>query len=146
VQQPWAWALVHGGKTVENRSQAWSYRGPLAIHAGQRLDRAALGQVDWLTHWAMPDVDDLVGGAIIGVVDLVDVHVSHAPDETWTAPQQAECCISPWAQFADPGAKPVVHLVVENPRPIAQPIPCKGRLGLWTPAPEVLAELEAAPE
>lgn len=32
VQQPWAWAIVHGGKDVENRTQAWSYRGPLAIH------------------------------------------------------------------------------------------------------------------
>ena len=36
VRQPWAWAIVHGGKTIENRALAWSYRGPLAIHAGLR--------------------------------------------------------------------------------------------------------------
>lgn len=23
VQQPWAWAIIHGGKTVENRTQLW---------------------------------------------------------------------------------------------------------------------------
>lgn len=37
VQQPWAWAIVEGGKDVENRTQVWSYRGSLAIHAGARI-------------------------------------------------------------------------------------------------------------
>lgn len=36
IQQPWAWAVFHG-KCIENRTQLWSYRGPLAIHAGQRF-------------------------------------------------------------------------------------------------------------
>ena len=35
VQQPWAWAIFHG-KAIENRTQQWAYRGPLAIHAGVR--------------------------------------------------------------------------------------------------------------
>jgi hypothetical protein len=35
VQQPWAWAIFHG-KDIENRTQLWTYRGPLAIHAGAR--------------------------------------------------------------------------------------------------------------
>lgn len=26
VQQPWAWAIVSAGKTIENRTQMWSYR------------------------------------------------------------------------------------------------------------------------
>lgn len=34
VKQPWAWAIMYGGKTIENRTAAWSYRGPLLIHAG----------------------------------------------------------------------------------------------------------------
>lgn len=70
VQQPWAWAIIHGGKTVENRTQAWTYRGPLAIHAGARWsDRGA----QLVAH---PGRDDeaMVFGALIGVVDLVDVH------------------------------------------------------------------------
>ncbi len=36
VRQPFAWAIVHGGKDVENRSWATSYRGPVLIHAGMR--------------------------------------------------------------------------------------------------------------
>ena len=40
VRQPWAWAIIHGGKGVENRVRnvAGSYRGPVAIHAGLALD------------------------------------------------------------------------------------------------------------
>ncbi|MBB3041198.1 hypothetical protein [Nocardioides soli] len=48
VQQPWAWAIVHGGKDVENRTQAWSYRGLLAIHAGARWsDRGGRSGLVW---------------------------------------------------------------------------------------------------
>jgi hypothetical protein len=56
VQQPWAWAIVHGGKDVENRTQAWGYRGPLAIHAGSG-GRGAARQVDWAAH---VDVHDMI--------------------------------------------------------------------------------------
>lgn len=45
VQQPWAWAIVHGGKDIENRTQAWSYRGPLAIHAGAPVLRTT-GEIE----------------------------------------------------------------------------------------------------
>lgn len=34
IRQPWAWAILHAGKTIENRE--WprcSYRGPIFIHA-----------------------------------------------------------------------------------------------------------------
>lgn len=42
VRQPWAWAIVHGGKDVENRTRniAGAYRGPVAIHAGMRFDQS----------------------------------------------------------------------------------------------------------
>lgn len=48
VRQPWAWALAvadgnrQAGKDTENRSRLTSHRGPVAIHAGLRLDRHAL--------------------------------------------------------------------------------------------------------
>lgn len=34
VRQPWAWAIIHGQKDVENRVRniAGDYRGPVAIH------------------------------------------------------------------------------------------------------------------
>jgi hypothetical protein len=147
VQQPWAWAIVHGGKDVENRTQAWKYRGPLAIHAGARLSERGCrlvpdlldqtqGSTDLLWRYAMAELDY---GAVIGVVDLVGVHTA---DWCW----EPEGLCSPWAEASydehDGGVRhDVVHLVLENPRPLATPIPAKGRLGLWTPDPHLLAQI-----
>ncbi|WP_028472982.1 ASCH domain-containing protein [Nocardioides alkalitolerans] len=154
VQQPWAWSIVHGGKDVENRTQAWSYRGPLAIHAGARLSERGCMAVPDLLDATQPEkvaeyaLADLAYGAIIGVVELVDVHVSHAPDPTSSAPQQPACCDSPWAEtsYDEHGGRTrrdVVHLVLEDPRPLAEPVPCRGMLGLWTPPLDVLAQIAA---
>jgi hypothetical protein len=146
VQQPWAWAIVHGGKLIENRTQLWGYRGPLAIHAGARIsDRGmadqrvghALRDHGHITDPGMPaGMTAMLGApihmsAIIGVVDLVDAH----PD--------AACC-RPWGEsaYAEPDGftrRDVVHLVLENARAV-DPIPCTGRLGLWT----VPADIEEA--
>lgn len=139
VQQPWAWAIVHGGKTVENRTQAWGYRGPLAIHAGKRFsDRSndaladALGRAMRGGQW-----QELVYGAIIGVVQLVDVH--------WCYGDGDSTCCQPWGEheYVEHGGRTrsqIAHLVLEDPRPV-DPIPCTGRLGLWTPDADVLAQL-----
>jgi len=35
VHQPWAWAILHAVKSVENRSWRRHHRGPLLIHAAQ---------------------------------------------------------------------------------------------------------------
>jgi hypothetical protein len=88
VRQPWAWAIIHGGKTVENRVRniAGDYRGPVLIHAAQQVDLAAFsGQsvplVAAATAFNEANTDVLKSGpwhahrgAIIGVVDLVDTH------------------------------------------------------------------------
>lgn len=157
VQQPWAWAIVKGGKNVENRTQLWRYRGPLAIHAGARWSErgcvdervlraytAELGFERWEgpygghTHGPIePDYDthcELIElSAIVGVVDLVDCH----PD--------AGCC-TPWGEsvYVEHGGRErrrITHLVLENPRELAEPIPCKGAQGLWTPLADVLDRL-----
>src|SRR5688572_4676832 len=39
LRQPWAWAVVHGGKRVENRGWTTDYRGPLLIHASTGMTR-----------------------------------------------------------------------------------------------------------
>lgn len=138
VQQPWAWAIVHGGKTIENRTQLWKYRGPLAIHAGTRLSERGFHHPTYEDAFARATsavrhrLD--VRGAIIGVAQLVDAHVA-VPD----------CCDSPWAEqsYEEHGGRTrrdLVHLVLEDARPV-DPIPCKGRLGLWTPPLAVLAQL-----
>lgn len=147
VQQPWAWAIFHG-KTIENRTQQWTYRGPLAIHAGIRWSehggKSELVDEAWkAAYFGAASAAAAVAtsrvwtarGEILGVVDLVDVHPS------------AGCC-APWGEssYVEHGGRErrqIVHLVLENPRLLAEPIRCKGALGLWTPPADIAEQLAA---
>lgn len=134
VRQPWAHAIIHFGKDVENRVRnvAGGYRGLVAIHAAKAVDDDA---PKWL--WGdFHDSEQEVFGSIIGVVDLVDVHVvslTHYDgmnvcfdDKT---PVGGTC--SSWAHAYDEfPAYHGHHLVLSNPRPLVEPIPFKGALGL----------------
>jgi hypothetical protein len=120
VRQPWAWAIIHAGKDVENRARniAGAYRGPVAIHAAKVLDLHSARSIPYL--WRQfHDSGQEAFGAIIGVVDLVDVHGPH-PEPRCGGVR------SPWAQ------RDAWHMVVENPRALAEPIAFKGALGLRT--------------
>ena len=164
VRQPWAWAIIHGGKDVENRSRniAGSYRGPVAIHAGAGLSEEGCMLVPDLLDATRPDLlaeyadATLTYGAIIGVVDLVDVHDSgdclerdmwrlarlygEQPDEFSALPDNGAGGLIGRVRHCSPWAAPDAwHLVLANPRPLAVPIPYKGRLGLWTLLDDVLA-------
>lgn len=131
VRQPWAWAIVHGGKDVENRLRniAGGYRGPIAIHAGKAFDDAgwdhrALAPI--LEDALLNDVEiDFVPGAIIGVVDLIDVHDGR--DEALHTKDGEVIATRLCSSWAEPDVK---HLVLAHPRPLADPIPYLGALGL----------------
>lgn len=144
VKQPWAWAIIHAGKDVENRTRniAASYRGPLLIHAGltedisawsNQLIRAAIprmGRPALPGHGGATVGLGLHYGAIIGVVDLINAHRSNHGHRLVDG-----CCKSAWAeQWAD------AHLVLANPRPLSRPVYCRGALGLWRPSPDVAAK------
>jgi len=42
IRQPWAWLIVHGYKSIENRSWQSQPRGRIWIHTGLRLDRGGM--------------------------------------------------------------------------------------------------------
>ncbi|MEM7300696.1 MAG: ASCH domain-containing protein [Pseudomonadota bacterium] len=116
VRQPWAWAIIHAGKDIENRSwQAVNHgrnvRGRIAIHASKGMTQAeyndASGFIESLGI-SCPRPDRLLMGGIIGTVDVVDV-VSESD--------------SPW--FFGPRG-----LVLQNPRH-CEFIPAKGSLGYF---------------
>src|SRR5690554_6786135 len=143
VRQPWAWAIIHGGKDVENRVRSLGpYRGPVAIHAGLSDDAAS--DVDPMIREAIVrtgDTSPYVRGAVIGVVNLTGTH--KGPNTYRDRMRAVRSCYMPGKPFGlcSPWALPDHHhLVLEDPRPLARPIPAKGRLGLWRPD----TDLEAA--
>lgn len=95
IRQPWAWAIVHAGKDIENRDWPTRFRGPVCIHAAKGMTRdeydnanrhiqSVLGQVgqDWLDRWlgvtAAPS--RLERGGIVGVADIIGcVDFSESP-------------------------------------------------------------------
>ena len=148
VRQPWAWAIVHGGKDVENRVRnlAGDYRGPIAIHAG--LAKFEQHNLASRTHAALHGGQietRIIYGAIIGVVDLDGVHqgtVTHGPHS-----QQVASCFragkpfglcSPWAEHD------AWHLELTNPRPLRNAIPWKGALGLQRLPANVIEQITDA--
>ena len=133
VRQPWAWAIVHGGKDVENRTRniAGAYRGPVAIHAGKGWADAALAEVERLAGFdATPG--GFVLGNIVGVVDLVHVHADCT--ELIEGFGHTPTC-SRWAMSDH------WHLHMSNPRPLTTPIPATGRLGLWTLPDDIASQI-----
>ena len=131
VRQPWAWAIIHCGKDIENRSwQAVNHglrkRGRIAIHAAKGWTRAdidfafdlAARDVLPLALHAEPDTD-LPRGAILGTVELLSVHRS---EQMHPSPLEGE--------LGDYSAGRWVW-VLSSPDEFPEPIPARGALGLW---------------
>jgi hypothetical protein len=111
--QPWAWAILHAGKDVENRVWRTIHRGPLLLHAAKRrvTQEEAENFVDLLddilgarrVSELLPIgscYDTIIGlpkGGIVGRVDVVGCR------------RGVE---SPWA-FSDQ-----YQWIVENPTPL----------------------------
>ncbi|MCF0234627.1 MAG: ASCH domain-containing protein, partial [Thermoguttaceae bacterium] len=72
VRAPWAWAIMAGLKRVENRSWKSSFRGCVAIHAGCSPDSDA-DAATVFNELQIKSPPNLIRGAIIGLVDLVDI-------------------------------------------------------------------------
>ena len=106
LKQPWAWAVFHAGKDVENRSRGTGHRGELHIHAGRGVDPDGLAVLAEMGH-TVPPV--LPAGVIVGSVHLDDV--------VWAHP-------SPWAVSGQ------WHWVLSRPRLLREPIPHRGLQGL----------------
>jgi hypothetical protein len=143
VKLPWAYMISTGAKLVENRSMHVAYRGPLAVHAG--ADWSKRGAADercrlawwgdrWYRHQVLEATDfSAAFRRILAVADLVDVH----PDQ--------QCC-RPWGEstYLEAGGRTrtvVYHWVLGDIRRLPEPVPCTGRLGLWTLPNEVAEQV-----
>lgn len=72
VKQPWAWLIVNGIKTVENRSWYTEHRGGLLIHAGKNEDDLERDLAIVLEEYGVKvPREQLEFGKVIGLVDVV---------------------------------------------------------------------------
>jgi hypothetical protein len=127
VQQPWAFVIARGGKTVSNQTLPTAYRGPLLIHASMRVDlKACDSPLIQAAGWDPRDPLATIG-AVIAVADLDDVCSAAATG--------APCDCGPWA---NPGMH---HWHLSDVRALPRPIVALGRPGLWEPKPSLVAEV-----
>ncbi|WP_174153421.1 hypothetical protein [Rhizobium skierniewicense] len=81
VRQPWAWAIVHAGKPVENRSwksnnPGMKFRGPCCIHASKGMTRAEYEDAaEFMSSIGItcPAQADLQRGGLVGFTNIVDI-------------------------------------------------------------------------
>ena len=122
VRQPWAGLVVLGEKRIECRSWPTRYRGRILIHAGLRPAETSAALVDAVPDHSEPILQ--VRGAIIGYVDLIGCRPATPEDGA------AALCRVPEGWFA---------WLLNRPVHLQEPFPCRGRLGLPTVNPLLLA-------
>ncbi len=143
LTQPWATLVAIGAKRIETRSWSTKYRGPLAIHAAQRVwpyysdvstepfARALRGIIGRNEYGAL-QIDRLPRGVVVATCRLADVArvvlidgQAHADlgDGTVAIPEEE-------LPFGDFRVGRFAWLFLEV-RPLDEPIPAKGTLGLW---------------
>ena len=124
IRQPWAWLICAGYKDVENRYWPTKFRGRIYVHAGMKLDNKA-----WEGMWnrGLPVFHSLLLepivkqqlGAIIGEVDIVDCKYRFG--------EENDNLYSVWHEVGMYG------FLLTNPILYDKPIPCKGKLGFFSP-------------
>lgn len=118
IRQPWAGAIAHQTKRVENRTwklPAKHHGARTLIHAGAERDRDAIVYGSHLD----------VYSAVVAVATLTDCH--------WS--DDGTCC-GPWGFFK------AYHWTLTDVVTLTEPVPAKGRLGIWTPDADLIAAVQ----
>jgi len=112
IRQPWAWAIVHENKRIENRTWNTKFRDEFLIHASHKWDDEGRQFISKnmfkLGIRVFANKKHHQFGGIIGKATLVDV-ITESEDPYFCGP---------------------FGFVLENIEPI-EFIPCKGKLGFW---------------
>ena len=119
IKQPWAWLLCKGFKDIENRDWKTTFRGRIYIHTSKSksdMNKETLAFILRLlsnkqASELMLAYSRLTFGAIIGELNITGCMNLHP---------------SPWF-FGKYG------FTVNEPTFYDEPIPCRGKLGFFTP-------------
>jgi hypothetical protein len=140
VREPWATAIIHLGKSIENRSWPTNHRGRIWIHAANKPpDSTDYGDLlEIIDHTEDPDrfytqdeddpdAGDILDqfdfhahlGCIIGSVEVADCVALHVVKSQNSLKQHRPWASGPWCWM------------LANPVPLKEPLAMKGSLGLW---------------
>lgn len=126
IRQPWAWAIVHCGKDVENRTWYTGYRGEVLIHACALPPRTNAGRIPRALQDELVDALDAIE-QLVTLVGPLSYDMLRAQSGGIVARARIVDCVreskSPW--FVGPWG-----IVLADVTPI-DIIPCRGQLGLW---------------
>lgn len=134
LHQPWASLVALGAKTIETRSWATKYRGPLAVHAGARqvhsgnfllLARTARMR-GLITSEQEHDFRslDVPFGAVVATCTLADVVATYGQR---TAEDLGRPGDLPYGDFAPSR----FAWLLADIEPVDPSVPAKGKQGLW---------------
>jgi hypothetical protein len=135
--QPWASLMAIGAKSIETRSWATDYWGPVAIHASKGFPREAKEECfgepffSALTTAGILGIGELPRGAVIAVGNLHKVGtIGRRADGAVIVAGLEKPIEGDELAFGDytPGR---YGWVFTNVRRLPVPIPAKGALGLW---------------
>lgn len=137
VRQPYADAIAHGAKPVENRTKPLphKYAGvPVFLHAAKdthatRITAAGIAQFTGarITGWTD------TRSALLAQIRFRGSHKADA-DGAW--------CCRPWGQVTTRVQPEVWHWEIDEVIRFARPVPATGALGFWTVPDNVLDQVE----
>lgn len=123
IRQPWAWLIVNGYKSIENRSWSTTFRGEFFIHASKRMTLKEYQECKKFLEWldsechmfllpiVLPERENLEFGGIIGAATLTKCVTDS--DSGWFTGKYG--------------------FVLENQR-VLPLMPCPGTLGFFDPS------------
>jgi activating signal cointegrator 1 len=129
--QPWASLIALGEKKIETRSWKTSYRGPLLIHAGKKIDSCAKHSIFRRTLESHRYTKDtLPTGMIIAKCNLIDclemvqcgVSSGTLSDGTKVYGNEYQFGNYEIGRYA---------WILDNVEMLKEPIPAKGKLSIW---------------
>jgi len=123
IRQPWAELILQGRRTLELRTWRTTYRGKIAVHAAQEIDKTAC------EHYGI-DAQTLPRGQIVGTVEIGDIIDFDA--ESFDAAQVEHLYLKGF-----PGD--LVGWRLTDPQRLSEPINFKGKYNLFE-IPDALME------
>lgn len=139
ICQPWATAIAIGAKTVETRSWATDYRGPIAIHAAKSCDFLdfIIDDETWagVLHQHMGQTLGSIFplGSFVATAELVSCRrVEDIDPDFLDEKRQHEGSRFSWTERELGNyARRRYGWILDNVRPLPEPVPYRGRQGLF---------------